>query len=155
MLSLIAAAGIALGPVRMDETFYDVVASVGQGTVTRRCYGRDDMPASTCSRALEYASGHCLITVSFDLVDGVERTIDILIDSHADTKGRRFQAARKVKSSFSWTWEGHDVISEPVPIFVKGWRRKGQGVFIRSDGSGVAAVFERGGRLWRFRLSRG
>lgn len=154
MLELIAAAGMALGPVRIDETYRDVVASLGQGGVTHRCDGRDDMPPSVCSRAMEYASPGRLITISFYVNDGVERAVDILVEANVGTRDRHFREARRLTSSAAWKWEGIDVIAAPVPVFVKGWARKDPGIFVRSDGSGVAAVFERGGKLHRFRLTR-
>jgi hypothetical protein len=152
MLALIAA-GMALGPIRIDEKYRDVVAQLGQGTISHRCYGRDDMGRSACSRAIEYATPGRLITVTFYLNDGVEKAIDILVEANVPANDRRFREARMLTSSVAWKWEGVDVISATVPVSVRGWIRKDPGVFVRADRSGVAAVFERSGKLHRFRLT--
>jgi len=149
ILAPFVAAGVSVGPIRLGETYRGVVGELGKGTITHRCSGKDDLPASECSRALEYASDAHLITVTFFVTDGVERVSDILVEHNISARDPRLMKAQRLKSHVAWNWQGNDVTSGRIPISVPGWVRKEPGVFVKADRSGVAAVFERSGRQFQ------
>lgn len=151
MALLAVVAGVAVGPLRLDESYAGVVAALGRGRVTERCWGRADL-AKQCDLALQYVSGDRLLTVTFLAPDGPRRAVDILIERRgvADPDVRR---APKLAATVQWTWNGRDVITDPVPRSVLGWRRKDPTTFTMLAEPGFAAVFERGGKLCRFRLT--
>lgn len=154
MLFVASATAMALsvGPVHLHESYRDVTARLGAGTVTHRCDGRDDLRPSLCSRVLEYSSGKELITITFFRLDRTEGVSDILIERVVRPGNVRLRAAKKPRQAVRWCWEGRDVLYGPMPTPVPGWVSKNHGEFVKVGRSGVAAVFERSGSYRLFRL---